>query len=88
VSVSSIELEAAAYALVSYLHASDVEWSGAEGTSVDIYRNGSRVTTATNNGYYSDWIWFPTGTTYSYKVCQAGSTRCSPTVTAEAQSGP
>jgi serine protease len=55
---------------------------------VDVYRNGRKVTTTANDGYHADWIWFPTGTTYTYKVCQAGSTVCSATVTVTASAMP
>ncbi|MBN1206885.1 MAG: S8 family serine peptidase [Myxococcaceae bacterium] len=86
VSVSSIGIEAYAYAIDPLLHGSDVSWSGAVGSNVDVYRNEQKVATTANDDYYSDWIWFPTGTSYTYKVCQASSTICSPTITVEAQS--
>jgi serine protease len=57
-------------------------------TNVDVYRNGRKVTTTANDGYHADWIWFPTGTTYTYRVCQASSTVCSPTITVTAQTLP
>jgi subtilisin family serine protease len=84
VSLSSIQLEAVAYAFDSFLHASDLSWSGAVGASVDVFRNGRKVTTTANDGYHADWIWFPTGTSSTYKVCQAGGTVCSPSVTVTA----
>jgi serine protease len=87
VGVSSITLEAYTYILDPSLHGTDLYWSGAVGANVDIFRNGAKVATAENNGYYADWIWFPTSTTYTYKVCQAASNICSPTITVEAQSG-
>jgi serine protease len=87
--VAVIELEAAAYALGTLLHGVDLSWSGATGANVDIYRNGRKVTTTANDGYHGDWIWLPTGSTYTYKVCQAGSTTaCSPTVTVTASPMP
>jgi serine protease len=87
--VAVIELEAEAYALGTFLHGVDLYWSGATGTNVDLYRNGRKVTTTANDGYHGDWIWFPTGSTYTYKVCQAGSaTACSPTVTVTASAMP
>jgi subtilisin family serine protease len=88
VSVSSITIEAYTYIIDPTLHGTDLYWSGAVGASVDIFRNQAKIGTAENNGYYADWIWFPSGTTYTYKVCQAASTICSPTITVEAQSGP
>jgi PKD repeat protein len=80
--VAVIELAVEAYAFGTFLHGADLTWSGATGTNVDVYRDGRRVTTTANDGYHGDWIWFPTGSTYTYKVCQAGSTTaCSLPVT-------
>jgi len=87
--VAVIELEAEGYAMGTFLHGVDLYWSGATGASVDLYRNGRRVTTTANDGYHGDWIWFPTGSTYTYKVCQAGSTTvCSATITVTASATP
>jgi hypothetical protein len=52
-------------------------WSGATGSKVDIYRNGSRIMTVDNDGMKSDSDGLLAGTTYSYKVCQRLSTVCS-----------
>ena len=43
----------------------DLEWTGAEGTSVDVYRNGSKVTTTENDGFYTEAV--PRGT-YTYQI--------------------
>ncbi|PTL80920.1 S8 family serine peptidase [Vitiosangium sp. GDMCC 1.1324] len=90
VSVSSIEIRADTFIIASYLHGTDLYWSGAVGANVDVYRDGTKVATTSNSaeGYYTDLIWFPTGTTYTYKVCQAATTVCSPTLTVTAQSTP
>jgi len=51
-----------------------LSWSGASGTSVDYYRNGSPFTTA-NDGTHDDG---PLGAgTYTYKVCLSGTSTCS-----------
>ena len=34
----------------------DLSWSGATSTSVDIYRNGARIVTTANDGFYTDRI--------------------------------
>ena len=57
----------------------DLSWSGASTSSVDIHRNGSVVTTTTNDGTYTDS--FRTYGTYTYQVCDQGSDNCSPEVT-------
>lgn len=54
----------------------NLAWGGAGGTSVDIYRNGTRIVTTANDGAYSETRG---AGTWRYRVCQAGSTTaCSP----------
>lgn len=52
----------------------DVNWTNAEGASVDVYRDGRMVTTTANDGNYRQ---FTRRGTYTYQVCQAGTTVCS-----------
>jgi thermitase len=55
----------------------DLAWSGATGASVDVYRNGAlRVTTA-NDGAHSDNLGRNPSGTFTYRVCQAGTSICS-----------
>ena len=54
-------------------------WSGATTTSVDIYRNSVLLLTTANDGSYND-VKRPRGT-WIYKVCNTGTTICSPEVT-------
>lgn len=54
-------------------------WTGATTTSVDIFRNGARFLTTANDGAHND-AKRPKGTDV-YKVCNAGTTICSPDVT-------
>jgi M6 family metalloprotease-like protein len=59
-------------------HVIDLSWSGATSTNVDIFRDGSKIATAPNNGAYSDATGNRTrGATYTHKVCEAGTTVCS-----------
>lgn len=58
----------------------DLTWSGATSTSVDVYRNSTKVTTTLNDGAYTDKP-PKTTTTATYKVCEAGTTTCSNEVT-------
>lgn len=53
----------------------DLSWGGVSGSRVDIYRNGSRMTTQNNGGSYTD---SPSGRngTLTYKVCAAGTQTC------------
>ncbi len=53
-----------------------VQWSGATSSSVDIYRNGSKIITTPNDGVWSERP--TTNGTYKYKVCNSGSSACSP----------
>ena len=58
-----------------------LRWGGASGSNVDVYRNGSRVTTTANDGEWVDkaGVRLAAGTVRSYKVCRAGTSTCSPT---------
>ncbi len=55
-------------------------WSGASGSSVDIVRNGATVATTSNNGSFTDQFPAQSGS-FTYQVCNAGTTVCSPEVT-------
>lgn len=60
----------------------DLAWDGATSTNVDVWRNGSRVATTPNDEFYTDPIGGKGGGTFTYKVCEAGTTTCSPEVSA------
>ena len=55
----------------------DLTWSGATSTSVDVFRNGTRVATTKNSGSYTDPINAKGGGSYTYKVCEAETYQCS-----------
>lgn len=57
----------------------DLSWNGASTSSVDIYRNGGLKTTTSNDGAYTDS--FKTYGSYTYKVCEQGTSNCSDEVT-------
>ncbi|MBA2336137.1 MAG: S8 family serine peptidase [Blastocatellia bacterium] len=59
----------------------DVTWSGAGGTTVDIFRNTTKITTA-NDGFHTDDIGVKGGGSYTYRVCEAGTSICSVNATA------
>jgi hypothetical protein len=48
---------------------------------VDVYRNGARITTTSNDGAYTDNINTRGGGSYTYRLCEAGTTTCSNQVT-------
>ncbi|MES3034315.1 MAG: S8 family serine peptidase [Gemmatimonadota bacterium] len=57
----------------------DLSWTGATSASVDVYRNGIRVTTTANDGAHSDNVGKRSGT-YTHRVCAAGTSTCSNTL--------
>ncbi len=73
---SSITLSATRYK-VKGLQKADLVWSGATSANVDVYRDGSIITTTPNNGFYTDNIDQRGGGSYTYKVCQEGPSTCS-----------
>ena len=67
---------------VKGLQTADLTWSGAAGTSVDVFRNGSKVATTANSGSYTDNIGAKGSGSYTYLVCEAGTSTCSANVNA------
>jgi PKD repeat protein len=54
-------------------------WSGATGSSVDLYRNGKLINSTANDGRHTTAHRYDGTATWRVKVCQAGSTTaCSP----------
>jgi len=61
----------------------DLSWNGASSTDVDVYREGSLVTTTANDGFYTDSTGQKGSGSATYQVCEAGSTTaCSNTAVA------
>jgi hypothetical protein len=52
-------------------------WTGANGTTVDVYRNGSFLRNTANTGLHTNSVLGLDPATYRYKVCEAGTTTCS-----------
>jgi PKD repeat protein len=73
---AGITLSALGYKVKGIQHA-DLSWSGATSTSVDVYRNGAKVATTANDGAHTDNIGKSGGGTYTYRVCEAGTSTCS-----------
>jgi PKD repeat protein len=55
----------------------DLEWSGTTSINVDIYRDGANIATTENYGFYTDNIDQRGGGSYTYKVCEEGTSICS-----------
>jgi hypothetical protein len=52
-------------------------WSGASGSRVDVYRDGDFRKTTENDRYYVNSRDTRRSVTYTYKVCERGTSRCS-----------
>ncbi|WP_251358463.1 S8 family serine peptidase [Kangiella sp. TOML190] len=50
-----------------------VRWSGANGSRVDIYRDGTKIKTTRNDGKWNDKN-VTAGVTYTYQICERNST--------------
>ncbi len=73
-------LSATGYKVRGVQHA-DLTWSGASGTNVDVYRDGALIATTANDGAHTDNIGARGGGSYTYQVCEAGTSTCSNTAT-------
>ena len=66
---------------VGGINTSRLKWRGATSANVDVYRDGVVIATTPNDGLYDD----STGTTgqasFTYQVCEAGTSTCSNEVT-------
>jgi PKD repeat protein len=65
----------------------DLTWTGATSSNLDIYRDGSEVATTANDGSYTDSIYQKGRGTYTYRVCEEGTSICSDDVTVETSGG-
>lgn len=74
-----IELRVVGYKVKGAQRA-DLTWQGALSVLVDIWRNGVLVATTQNDGAQTDPILRKGGGTYTYRLCHAGTTTCSPNV--------
>jgi subtilisin family serine protease len=59
----------------------DLSWSGATSSNVDVYQNGSFKVTTANDGNATFNLNSKGGATYTFQVCEAGTSTCSDTAT-------
>jgi subtilisin len=59
------------------LQKADLTWNGAASANVDVFRNGVKIATTPNDGFHTDNINARGSGSYTYRVCEAGSTICS-----------
>jgi hypothetical protein len=86
--LAQITLHARGYK-VHGLQTVDLFWSGLSSGAVDIYRNSVLIVTVpAQSGFYTDHINRNGRGTYTYRVCEAGSSNCSNQVTVKFQNGP
>ena len=74
-----LSLSASGYKKKGIQHA-NLKWTGAASSKVDIYRDGVRVANTANDGAHTDVINHRGGGSYTYKLCEAGTTTCSSSV--------
>lgn len=63
-------------ALVGRRNYAELNWSGAQSSRVDVYRNGARIRSTSNDGYYRDNLRYATGP-FTYRICEQGTNVCS-----------
>lgn len=56
----------------------NLSWTGLDGASVDVYRNGSLFNTTNNDGSQSYSV--SKNASYTFQVCEAGTTTCTNTI--------
>jgi subtilisin family serine protease len=71
-----ITLTATGYKVKGYPRV-DLRWSGATSSTVDIWRNNVKIATVANSGAYTNSINSKGSGTYTYRVCNAGTSTCS-----------
>ncbi|WP_076407975.1 S8 family serine peptidase [Shewanella sp. UCD-KL12] len=54
----------------------DLSFSGAAGSNVDVYRDGSMIATTSASSTYTDSISSKGGGSYTYKACDEGTSTC------------
>ena len=55
----------------------DLTWAGATTSNVTVFRNGAALLTTLNDGRETDRLNTKGGGSYSYKVCESGTSNCS-----------
>ena len=55
----------------------NLTWSGATSASVDVVRDAAIITTAVNDGAYTDSLGIGTTGTFVYQICETGTENCS-----------
>jgi hypothetical protein len=75
-STNGIQLKARGWVSTGRL-VMELTWAGASGSTVDLYRNGVKLRNTANDGKALSTKLSTQLGTYTFKVCETGSTRCS-----------
>lgn len=59
------------------IHTVELSWDGASSAEVDIFRNGELIATVPNDGHHTDSTGNRGRKTYTYQICEAGTSVCS-----------
>ncbi|WP_199609243.1 S8 family serine peptidase [Flocculibacter collagenilyticus] len=78
--VGELSLSANGYKSKGKKHVA-LSWDGATTSNVDIFRNGSLITSTSNDGSYTDIMTSKGGGSYTYQVCESSSSECTNSVT-------
>ncbi len=54
----------------------ELSWSGGSTSRVDIYRNGARIRSTSNDGSFRDNLRYATGA-FTYRICEQNKNVCS-----------
>jgi hypothetical protein len=79
-SPSEITLTASAHKVRGVVHV-ELAWAGASADQVDIHRDGAVIATTPNDGAHLDNTGARGGGSFTYRVCNAGTSTCSAAVT-------
>jgi choice-of-anchor B domain-containing protein len=63
------------------VHTVDLSWEGATSAEIDVFRDGELIATVPNDGSHTDSTGNRGKATYTYQVCEAGTSACSNEVT-------
>lgn len=77
---ATIQLTASTYKVSGRVR-TDLNWSDASSSQVDVFRDNSKVATVSNTGSYTDITNIRGGGSLTYRVCEAGTDTCSADVT-------
>jgi plastocyanin len=67
--------------IVGGIDTSRLAWTGASASNIDVYRNGTVVATVPNTGSHTDSTGVMGRASFTYMVCDAGTSTCSNTIT-------